>query len=124
MALAIADVDRIDIEHRGSANAQAIRKRHDRGPRQRAGQRKKPEPVPANGSSRRYRRARLQMFLTMQANRQEQMSEEAAVNPYYNNFFSTYRSDLKTSFRLKCSTRIATRARTSSSRRVAAFHSR
>jgi polysaccharide biosynthesis/export protein len=27
----------------------------------------------------------------MQANRQEQMSEEAAVNPYYNNFFSTYR---------------------------------
>ena len=28
---------------------------------------------------------------TMVANRQEQMSEEAAVNPYYNNFFSTYR---------------------------------
>lgn len=27
----------------------------------------------------------------MQANRQEMMSEEAAVNPYYNNFFSTYR---------------------------------
>ena len=27
----------------------------------------------------------------MQANRQEQMSEDAAVNPYYNNFFSTYR---------------------------------
>jgi polysaccharide biosynthesis/export protein len=27
----------------------------------------------------------------MQANRVEQMSEEAAVNPYYNNFFSTYR---------------------------------
>ena len=27
----------------------------------------------------------------MQANRQEQISEEAAVNPYYNNFFSTYR---------------------------------
>jgi protein involved in polysaccharide export with SLBB domain len=27
----------------------------------------------------------------MQANRQEQMSEEAAVVPYYNNFFSTYR---------------------------------
>ena len=27
----------------------------------------------------------------MQANRQEQMSEEAAVTPYYNNFFSTYR---------------------------------
>ena len=27
----------------------------------------------------------------MQANRQEQMSEEAAINPYYNNFFSTYR---------------------------------
>ena len=27
----------------------------------------------------------------MQANRQEQMSEEAAVNPYYNNFFNTYR---------------------------------
>jgi protein involved in polysaccharide export with SLBB domain len=27
----------------------------------------------------------------MQANRQEQMSEEAAVNPYYNNFFHTYR---------------------------------
>ena len=27
----------------------------------------------------------------MQANRMEQMSEEAAVNPYYNNFFSTYR---------------------------------
>jgi polysaccharide export outer membrane protein len=27
----------------------------------------------------------------MVANRQEQMSEEAAVNPYYNNFFSTYR---------------------------------
>ncbi|HEY6120572.1 MAG TPA: polysaccharide biosynthesis/export family protein [Pyrinomonadaceae bacterium] len=26
-----------------------------------------------------------------QANRQEQMSEEAAVEPYYNNFFSTYR---------------------------------
>jgi polysaccharide biosynthesis/export protein len=26
-----------------------------------------------------------------QANRQEQMSEEAAVNPYYNNFFNTYR---------------------------------
>lgn len=26
-----------------------------------------------------------------QANRQEQMSEEAAVVPYYNNFFSTYR---------------------------------
>jgi len=26
-----------------------------------------------------------------QANRQEQMSEEAAVLPYYNNFFSTYR---------------------------------
>lgn len=25
------------------------------------------------------------------ANRQEQMSEEAAINPYYNNFFSTYR---------------------------------
>ncbi len=33
------------------------------------------------------------MFLmTMQANRQEQMSEEeAAIIPYYNNFFSTYR---------------------------------
>lgn len=28
---------------------------------------------------------------TMVANRQEQMSEEAAINPYYNNFFSTYR---------------------------------
>jgi polysaccharide export outer membrane protein len=28
---------------------------------------------------------------SMQANRQEQLSEEAAVNPYYNNFFSTYR---------------------------------
>ena len=27
----------------------------------------------------------------MVANRQEQMSEEAAVDPYYNNFFSTYR---------------------------------
>ena len=27
----------------------------------------------------------------MQANRMEQMSEEAAVNPFYNNFFSTYR---------------------------------
>jgi polysaccharide export outer membrane protein len=27
----------------------------------------------------------------MQANRQEQISEEAAINPYYNNFFSTYR---------------------------------
>jgi polysaccharide biosynthesis/export protein len=27
----------------------------------------------------------------MQANRLEQMSEDAAVNPYYNNFFSTYR---------------------------------
>ena len=27
----------------------------------------------------------------VQANRQEQISEEAAVNPYYNNFFSTYR---------------------------------
>jgi polysaccharide export outer membrane protein len=26
-----------------------------------------------------------------QANRQEQLSEEAAVNPYYNNFFNTYR---------------------------------
>lgn len=26
-----------------------------------------------------------------QANRQEQLSEEAAVEPYYNNFFSTYR---------------------------------
>lgn len=29
--------------------------------------------------------------LDMQANRQEQLSEEAAVNPYYNNFFNTYR---------------------------------
>lgn len=27
----------------------------------------------------------------MQANRQEMISEEAAINPYYNNFFSTYR---------------------------------
>ena len=27
----------------------------------------------------------------MQANRQEQISEEAAINPYYNNFFATYR---------------------------------
>jgi protein involved in polysaccharide export with SLBB domain len=27
----------------------------------------------------------------MQANRQEVLSEEAAINPYYNNFFSTYR---------------------------------
>jgi polysaccharide export outer membrane protein len=27
----------------------------------------------------------------LQANRQEQMSEDAAVVPYYNNFFSTYR---------------------------------
>jgi polysaccharide export outer membrane protein len=27
----------------------------------------------------------------VQANRQEQLSEEAAINPYYNNFFSTYR---------------------------------
>jgi protein involved in polysaccharide export with SLBB domain len=27
----------------------------------------------------------------VQANRQEQMSEEAAINPFYNNFFSTYR---------------------------------
>jgi polysaccharide biosynthesis/export protein len=27
----------------------------------------------------------------MQANRQEQLSEEAAIVPYYNNFFSTYR---------------------------------
>ena len=27
----------------------------------------------------------------MQANRMEQMSEEAAINPFYNNFFSTYR---------------------------------
>ena len=27
----------------------------------------------------------------IQANRMEQMSEEAAVNPYYNNFFNTYR---------------------------------
>lgn len=28
---------------------------------------------------------------TMVANRQEQISEEAAINPYYNNFFNTYR---------------------------------
>src|SRR5215204_3907864 len=27
----------------------------------------------------------------IQANRQEQMAEAAAINPYYNNFFSTYR---------------------------------
>jgi protein involved in polysaccharide export with SLBB domain len=27
----------------------------------------------------------------MQANRQEQLSEEAAITPYYNNFFQTYR---------------------------------
>ncbi len=27
----------------------------------------------------------------VQANRQEQIAEEAAINPYYNNFFSTYR---------------------------------
>lgn len=27
----------------------------------------------------------------MQANRMEQLSEEAAINPYYNNFFTTYR---------------------------------
>ena len=27
----------------------------------------------------------------MQANRQDQISEEAAINPYYNNFFTTYR---------------------------------
>lgn len=27
----------------------------------------------------------------MQANRQEQLSEDAAITPYYNNFFSTYR---------------------------------
>ena len=27
----------------------------------------------------------------MVANRQEQMSEESAINPYYNNFFNTYR---------------------------------
>jgi protein involved in polysaccharide export with SLBB domain len=27
----------------------------------------------------------------VQANRQDQASEEAAINPYYNNFFSTYR---------------------------------
>src|SRR5215213_2257441 len=27
----------------------------------------------------------------IQANRQEQISEEAAITPYYNNFFSTYR---------------------------------
>ena len=27
----------------------------------------------------------------IQANRQEQLSEEAAITPYYNNFFSTYR---------------------------------
>jgi len=27
----------------------------------------------------------------VQANRMEQLSEEAAINPYYNNFFSTYR---------------------------------
>ena len=27
----------------------------------------------------------------VQANRQEQISEEAAINPYYNNFFTTYR---------------------------------
>ena len=27
----------------------------------------------------------------VQANRKEQMSEEAAINPYYNNFFNTYR---------------------------------
>ena len=27
----------------------------------------------------------------VKANRQEQLSEEAAINPYYNNFFSTYR---------------------------------
>jgi len=27
----------------------------------------------------------------MQANRQEQISEEAAITPYYNNFFATYR---------------------------------
>ena len=29
--------------------------------------------------------------MDMQTNRQEQMSEDAAVNPFYNNFFSTYR---------------------------------
>jgi polysaccharide biosynthesis/export protein len=29
--------------------------------------------------------------MEMQANRQEQMSEQAAVDPYYNNFFNTYR---------------------------------
>ena len=29
--------------------------------------------------------------LDMQANRREQLSEEAAINPYYNNFFTTYR---------------------------------
>ena len=36
-------------------------------------------------------RTNVELNETMVANRQEQMSEEAAVNPYYNNFFSTYR---------------------------------
>jgi polysaccharide export outer membrane protein len=36
-------------------------------------------------------RAPADVSAEMQANRMEQMSEEAAVNPFYNNFFSTYR---------------------------------
>ena len=37
------------------------------------------------------RRAPTDVSDDMQANRKEQLSEEAAVNPYYNTFFNTYR---------------------------------
>src|SRR5258705_2946392 len=54
----------------------------------------KPTPVPASGDRLEAddtSRTPSDVPPETQANRQEQMSEEAAINPYYNNFFTTYR---------------------------------
>ena len=59
-----------------------------------SGQDKKKPPVTPSGDRLEpddTSRAPADVPQDTQANRTEQMSEEAAINPYYNNFFSTYR---------------------------------
>jgi protein involved in polysaccharide export with SLBB domain len=63
-------------------------------PRTTGQEQKKPQQKPVSGERLEpddTSRTPTDVSEDVQANRMEQMSEDAAINPYYNNFFSTYR---------------------------------
>lgn len=79
----------ISIAAQSQSDAQKARPRTTTGE-----QDKKDQKTPVNGDRLEpddTSRTPRDVSQDIQANRQEQIAEEAAINPYYNNFFNTYR---------------------------------